>query len=789
MNNFMKLILKLSQLSGKNRTLKNIIKNICLIILLTQQYVSYGQQYGSIRGFVYEQNSGEPVMFTSVYLLNTNYGSSTDANGYFSIVQIPEGSYILTVTGIGYDTVQISVKVEKGKIINQKIFLKPVTILLEDVEISAEKQEKQIQTLTSVNKVTPKQIKTIPSIGQPDLAQYLQVLPGVIFTGDQGGQLYIRGGSPIQNKVILDGMIIYNAFHSIGLFSVFDVDILRNADVYTGGFGAEYGGRISSVMDITTREGNKKRLTGSVGATTFGAKCLIEGPIQKQKNPGDGFSSFILSFKNSYLKESSKIFYKYIDSAGLPFNYNDIYGKISFQGNNGSKFNLFGFKFGDNVNYHDISNFNWNSYGGGLNFIAIPGPSPTLIDGNFAYSSYIIKLTEEGQAPRSSEINGFNMGMNFTYFLPSKQEIRYGIEMLGHKTVFDFYNSANRKIDETENTTELAGFIKYKVSIYKLLLEPSFRLHYYASLSEISPEPRLAIKYNLTSKLRFKAAGGVYSQNLIAANSDRDVVNLFYGFISGPENLPAQFEGKDVKSKLQKATHLIVGVENEPINNLTLNVETYYKWFAQLSNINRNKIFDDTPDYSDKPDILKKDFIIERGNAEGVDVSAKYDFKRLYLWAVYSLGFINRYDGISWYVPHYDRRHNINIVGAYKLGPELNWEINLRWNIGSGFPFTQTQGFYGKINFSEGINTDYTTANEELEILYGELNSGRLPWYHRLDITGKFTTKFSEKTLMEINAGITNLYNRKNIFYFDRIKHKRVNQLPFMPNVGLSLKF
>jgi len=108
-------------------------------------------------------------------------------------------------------------------------------------------------------KITPKDIGQIPSIGgQPDLAQYLQVMPGVVFTGDQGGELYIRGGSPIQNKVLLDGVTIYKAFHSIGLFSVFETDIIRNADIYTGGFGAEYGGRISSVMDITTRDGNSR---------------------------------------------------------------------------------------------------------------------------------------------------------------------------------------------------------------------------------------------------------------------------------------------------------------------------------------------------------------------------------------------------------------------------------------------------------------------------------------------------------------------------------------------------
>ena len=131
-----------------------------------------------------------------------------------------------------------------------------------------------------VNKIISKSLKRLPSIGgDPDIAQYLQVLPGVVFTGDQGGQLYIRGGAPIHNVVLLDGMILYNAFHSIGLFSVFDTDVIKTADVYTGGFNAEYGGRISSVVDIKTRDGNKKRLAGKVSASTFGSKLLLEGPL------------------------------------------------------------------------------------------------------------------------------------------------------------------------------------------------------------------------------------------------------------------------------------------------------------------------------------------------------------------------------------------------------------------------------------------------------------------------------------------------------------------------------
>ena len=330
-------------------------------------------QNNIIRGFVYDKETGEPIIFTNVYLYKTSYGAATDENGYFSITRIPDGSYTLMVTFLGYDTLREPVSVKGNTILNRKIYMNKGSFELEGISITAEYTEQRTETRTSVVKITPKQIKQIPTIGgQADLAQYLQVLPGVIFTGDQGGQLYIRGGSPIQNKVTLDGMVIYNAFHSIGLFSVFETDMLRTADIYTGGFNAEYGGRISSVMDLTTRDGNKKRFAGKAGASSFGSNLLLEGPIVKQKSPEDGSSSFILSFKNSYLEQSSKLLYNYIDKDGLPFNYTDLYCKASLNAANGSKLNVFGFNYSDKVEYEAISDFNWKAYGAGMNFVIIP---------------------------------------------------------------------------------------------------------------------------------------------------------------------------------------------------------------------------------------------------------------------------------------------------------------------------------------------------------------------------------------------------------------------------------
>ena len=756
-------------------------------------------QNNDIKGFVYEESTGEPVMFCNVFLKGTTMGCSTNENGYFNITRIPDGKYTMYITCVGFDTLTYPVSLANGQTINKKFTLKESSISLDAVSITADKVEAKTETKTSVITVTPKTINKIPNVGgQADLAQYLQVVPGVIFTGDQGGQLYIRGGSPIQNKVLLDGMVVYNPFHSIGLFSIFDTDIIRNAEVYTGGFGAEYGGRVSSIMDINTRDGNKKRWSGKLGASCFGAKLTLEGPIVKAKTNDNASVTMVLSAKNSYLEQTSKALYKYASEDGLPFNYNDIYSKFSINAPNGSKVNIFGFSFNDRVNnYKALSDFGWNSWGAGTNFIVIPGKAPVMIEGNIAYSSYLSTMHEENNPDRTSKVDGFNMGFDFNYFM-GKNTLKYGVELSGFSTGFKTRsNYGNIPIELKNYSTELGTYIKYKATLGNLLLEPSLRFQYYADLNVPSIEPRIALKYNVNDWMRVKGAAGRYSQDLVAATSDRDVVNLFYGFLSGVENIPNTFNGKKVSSSLQTANHFVLGTEFDLTSKLNMNIEGYWKQFTQLTNINRNKIYQDNEENSSINALIKKDFMIENGDAYGFDLSMKYEDKHWYLWAVYALGFVNRnyekYDAgevkLVTYQPHFDRRHNVNLILTYTAGDLRQWEFSGRWNFGTGFPFTQVQGFYEFLTFQDGIYFDYTTANGELGLIFADLNQGRLPTYHRLDLDAKRKFFFSERTTLEVDLSVTNVYNRANVFYVDLITSEVVNQLPILPSLGLTLSF
>ncbi len=784
-----------------------------LLIVFTSLSIDASAQAGTIRGFVYHASNSETMPYVSIYIdKDVKFGATTDNNGYFTISGVPIGSYTLFAKSLGFETVAVPVEItRKGQIVSKKLSMSETSISTQTVEITDTRPQVTDVSVSEIT-ATPTIMGYVPTVGgEADIATYMQTLPGVVFTGDQGGQLYIRGGSPIQNKVLLDGMVIYNPFHSIGFFSVFDTDIIREADIYTGGFNAEYGSRISSVMDITTRDGNKKEHEGRTSVSPFMAKLSLEGPLKKDQGTGASIS-YLFSGKTSYLEQTSKVLYtpvEGIDSLGLPFNFTDVYGKISFHGGNGSKFNIFGFNYNDRVKYQAVQDFRWDSWGIGSNFILVPGNSPLLMMGNFSISEYGISLEEQvnndtdASLPRSSKINGFSFGLGFKYYI-GKDELKYGFDVNGYATKFAFYNAVRREISQNENTTELGGFFSYIMKKRLFLLEPGFRIQYYSSVDVISPEPRLGLKYMATDRLRFKAAGGMYSQNLISANSDRDIVNLFYGFLSGPNNLQDEFLTENgteipVTHSLQKANHAIFGFEFDLTDEIEINIETYKKWFTQLTNMNRNKIFDDNAANHARPDVLKKDFIVETGDAQGIDIVLKYQKDHRYFWAVYSLGKVNRWDGLMRYSPVFDRRHNINLVASYAFGKSKEkdktgqpkegvYKVTARWNLGSGLPFTQTQGHFELQNFQDGISTDYTTNNGELGTIYGELNGGRLPYYHRLDVDIHRTWTF-KKTQLDAHFGITNVYNRKNIFYVNRITRERVDQLPVLPSVGVGFSW
>ena len=774
--------------------------HLLVAFLLLCSCVAIAQnQNGTVKGFVYDKKTGEPLIYTNVSVLNSKNGVQTDINGYFSL-SLPAGSYTLMVTGVGYDSVNLNINLLPDAIITKKIMLAQREMGLKEVEVTSKKTDKITHINTGVTNITPRELKLLPSSGgEPDLAQFLQVIPGVIFTGDQGGQLYIRGGSPAQTGIYLDGVTIYSPFHSIGLFSVFETEAIRNVDVYTAGFNAQYGNRTSAIVDVHTKDGNKNEMNGIVSVSPIMARFLIDGPLVKSKKKDNNAGiTYLLTAKHSYLDQTSKSLYGGFGepfSSGLPYKFTDLYGKLTFSGDNGSKLNLFGFSFDDQANllndsdHANIANYHWTATGFGGTFVVTPGTSSALIDGKFAYSNYNISLNQvnvpSDTVPRTSQINGFETAINFTYFLPNYSQLKYGVDISGFHTALSYYGAQGITTTESRQSTMAALYFLFRHNFSsRFIIEPSIRFQYYSELNKLSPEPRLGIKYNISDNVRLKFATGLYSQNIISTKSDQDIVNLFTGFLLAPDQQISNSNGKIVPSALQTAFHAVGGVEVD-IKRVELNLEPWLKDFSQVDELNRNKLVVSDPD-----------FVAASGLANGIDLSAKYSYGRVYLWC--AMGYqnvnytsIDSKGNIQTYPTPFDTRFNSNVVAAYTLGKKKDWDVSARFNIHAPFPFTQTQGIYENVNpAANGLTTNVLQQNGNLGLIYADkINGGRLSWYHRLDLSLKKKFITSKKTSIDATFALTNVYDRQNVFYVDRFTNVIVYQLPIFPSINVTWNF
>lgn len=749
-----------------------------------------------IRGSILDADDRSTLPFVTVVIKETKATTLSNDDGFFVFNQIEPGNFTLVVESFGYKRFERSITVRQGRTEQVTIYLEKSAESLKAVDVLTSRQEARTKVQTARVQLSMKDIKEFSVGGDADVVRAMQVIPGVVTTGDQGTQLYIRGGLPIQNLVLLDNMQIFNPFHSIGFYSVFDPDLVRVVDVYSASFGAEYGSRNSAVMDVRYREGNRQHLSGKVQTSTFVGKAILEGPIGPKDPEGFSNLSFLASAKSSYLDRTAPILYPHVESQfdGLPFVFNDFYGKITNTIDGGSKASVFGFRFDDRVTFQPNSTVGWVSSGGGLDMRLIPPGSTTLIDISFGYSDYTIDAQFNDGQPRQSSINGFNGNFDLTTFVGDKDEMRYGIQALGYGTSYNFINPVGRTFSNNANSTEIGIYYKYRINRKRFIIDPGIRLQYYATLGELSVEPRFGMKYLVNENVRLKASAGTFSQNLVAALSDREVVNLFYGFLDGNVSLPGDFRGEENVGRRQTAQHAVLGVEVDLSKKLSLTVESYYKYFGRITNVNRNKIFENNDANANQPEILRRDFLIERGDAYGVDVLLQGNWDKFSLWMGYSYAFVNRDDGIIEYPPIFDRRHNLNLLGSYEFGKNNRWKASFRYNFGTGFPFTPTVGNYPSLPFTDNFGRpqptfDPTVENGNLGVIFGDVNSARLPYYHRFDAGVDYTWKISKRQTFEVNIGVTNMLNRENIFYFDRNSFERIDQLPILPTAGVSYTF
>jgi len=770
---------------------------LAIALLLFLSNAGQGQN-GILRGNVVESGSGDPIAYATIQAVDADKGSISDEEGFFILGALPPGKQRIRFSFLGYQDTTLAVEVPSGKTIFQRVVLSRIPVELQAVEISGVRERARSEVGIGQIRLSRDRIKTLPAVGaETDLAQFLSTLPGVVLTGDQGGQLFIRGGSPVQNRVLLDGQLVFNPFHTIGLFSVFETEIIRSADVLSAGFNAEHGGRISAVMDIKTRDGNRDRWSGLVSVSPFQGKFLLEGPLLPRKKGKSMGPSFLITGKKGWIDRTSPHLYRYaVDSnryafaakdtslnvlrnLGLPYQYTDLYGKISLSGENGSRLNLFGFSFSDRFSLANVARQTWDNRGGGMYFLLSPLQSTLRIEGNLGFSTYRISLDEKLAGPRSSGLDSYQARLDFLQSA-GRNVLEYGVELLGVNTTFQFVNPFRLTISQRDFTTEIAGFVRTRWVVSQWIVEPGFRVHYYASQGQMSPEPRLGIKYLFHPRVRIKAGGGWYSQNLISLANNQDVTQLFTAFLVGPQSgLFEEGNPSPLASRLQRARHIVLGLEWEPLPLLSLSAEAYRKDFTRLIVLNRNKRMPRDPD-----------FLAQGGEANGIDLSVHWKPRDLDFNLTYSLASVEDFQHGTSVPTVFDRRHSLNGLISWQFGTKKAWKLAAHGYLGSGFPFTQTQGFFEDNRLPDRMETNIPRGNFPLGTLLSEtVNGGRLSWYHRLDASLQYTRKMANDAFLEITGSVVNTYNRKNIFYVDRISRQSVFQLPIMPALNMTMGF
>lgn len=719
------------------------------------------QGFGKLRGFVTDSTNGEALAYGNVFIQELKTGTSTDARGYYIINNIPVGNnYTVIVSYLGYQTQEKKVSITANKITQLNITLIPESLELQAVEKIGEKITEKNSTDIGLQKLTLRQLEVLPKGVETDVFRSLQYLPGVQATGDVSAKYYVRGGTGDQNLVLLNGVTIYNPFHALGLFSVIDPEMINSLEFYKGGFAAEYGGRISSVLSVITKDGNKNKYSLKASSSYLTGKALVEGPIPH--------GSFMFTGRKSY---SNDILKKFLNDQNVPLDFYDASFKVNYSNpdliDNG-KFLLFGFISGDKLNSPNPSeeDFNWSTNLIGFEWFQVHnaplyskvGISLSRFDGEVIPNLSKLK-------PRKNFVSDFSGTMDFTYLQDSEDEISAGFHF---KILSTNLEIVNQKGIQSEIESFGGNFTLY--GKYKLLRYDNFGadagLRVNSGLNSNQGfyfEPRLSLTYRPFDDIAIKAAWGIYQQEVTAVTDENEVISLFDPWIIIPNYL-----------KSSQSIHYIGGIDYDMFSELSLKLEGYYKRTIHLPIVNDEKAFEFEPD-----------LVSGKGESYGIEFTAKYSSLPVNFIVSYALGYAYKQLEAFIYYPKYDVRHSVNTSLEYHFTND--WSASIVWSFSSGLPFTRLIGYYDKYFISGFYSSSFQNGYYQPYPILGDKNLGRLPVYHRLDFN--LSKKFSFSFLnFYLDINLINIYNRKNIFYFKRDTGERVNMLPFLPTATLKIE-
>jgi hypothetical protein len=739
-----------------------MIKNILYLLLITSSITL--AQTGTLRGIVTDSLRGEVLPYANILIEGTTMGASADLNGNFTITGIPAGKeYNVRFTYVGFFTKNIAVSIKSGSITQINAQLIPSSIQLQAIEMIGERSDRPNETDIGLQKLTIRELELLPKGVETDVFRSLQYMPGVQSTGDVSARYYVRGGSSNQNLVLLNGVSVYNPFHALGLFSIIDPEMINAVEFYKGGFPAEFGGRLSSVLNLVTKDGNKNRFGGNLQASFLTGKASFEGPL-----PG---GSFILTGRRSLFKDVLKKFINYKDA---PFEFYDISGKANYSNSSEeslTKISVHGFNSLDQLTSDDPfkSDFRWVNDIYGFKWFQAWENVPIYSEADLSLSRFNGKIDPKlGSAKRRENlINDITFKADFTNIFESRDEVKVGFQLKSVGTELDFENLQGIETNISSKALSLGFYSKYRLLRWDNFgMDAGGRINLITLPQKYSAfaEPRVNLTYNiLPGLISLKGAYGIYTQELTTISNENEVISLFEPWIIVPGYL-----------SIPTAVHYVGGFDFTPWYNVILSVETYYKDLKNTAEVNDSKADETDPD-----------FIQGSGESYGFEFMLKTNNKFLAFTGSYSLSWT--YRNINNWISHpkYDTRHIVNLHLNVELGK--GWNTGISWFYNSGMPFTQILGYYEKMYFdnlffSGGVPWYYSPYT-----ILADRNVARLPDYHRLDlsITKRFNYTFAN---FEISASVMNAYDRKNIFYYERETGQKVNMLPVLPTATIKIE-
>jgi hypothetical protein len=724
----------------------------------------YSQEKFTISGTISDSLKGEEIISASIRVKGQNVGTISNEYGFYSLT-LPKGTYTIVYSNSGYSPKEIAVELNQSKAVNiQLVSMTNKTLQLGEVKVSATKEDQNITNpIMGVERLDPASVAKIPVLlGEKDIIKSLQLLPGIKSAGEGNAGFYVRGGGADQNLILLDEAPVYNASHLLGFFSTFNSDAIKDAVLYKGNQPANFGGRLSSVLDIKMNEGNSKRYNVSGGIGVISSRLNVEGPIVKDK------SSFLISGRRTYVDVFLKGTEQFKD---ITLYFYDLNAKVNYRINQKNRVFLSGYFGRDKLGLEQFG-IVWGNATGTVRWNHLVNDK-LFSNTSLIFSSYDYKIVIKSAAADfniKSSIKDINLKQEFQYYVNTRNKVRFGLNAIQHSIIPGQLEASSASVFglnpvtlSTNKSLESALFVANDWTITeKLTMSYGVRLSSFSLLGndqntytynadgdvvdttvyaknaviQTYPvfEPRVSFSYVYSKTASLKAA---YSRN----------AQYIHLISNTTTTLPSDlWISSSLNIKPEIADQVSIGwFKNFKQNTYEFNVETYYK--SMLNQI----------DYKNganlqSNDLIEGELLYGIGRAYGVEFILKKKTGKFTGWLGYTLSRSERkISGINdgaWYAAKQDRTHDISIVGIYDLTPKVS--VSALFVCYTGNAVTFPSGKY--------------LINGQTQWLYTERNGYRMPTYHRLDLGVTWLRKDTKKFESSWNFSVYNAYGRENAY-------------------------